>query len=1577
MHKSREDEFILQKNSSRDLGQNKYCLDGAKDDGHSSFVINDAFLESLISPLTWSPDWIQVPHEWVGHMPSAYWLMGEIRPKVFVDLGTHTGNSYFSFCQAVRDKGLTTRCYAVDTWKGDAHAGFYGDEVFDQLNRYNKLKYKDFSTLYRMTFDEALVRFQDRSVELLHIDGMHTYEAVRNDFEAWLPKLAPGALVLFHDIKIRYGDFGVWKLWAELKKQYPRCLEFEHSAGLGILQIGGENKQGKPTWLEPGSKSGDELVKMMEVAGKALIKQNTKANIAPTTEPERRPSSNRPGFWRRLEQSIRKRRKWLQAWIGFDLDWYLNSYPDVAATGIDAFSHYMNYGIKEGRFKNSKDEKKARLVRTGTQQNIEITSDLESRSRSTRKVFIPSNFLQDFGTIQTDIRAIALYLPQFHAIPENDEWWGKGFTEWTNVRRGKPQYEGHYQPHVPHQDLGYYDLNDPSVMEKQASMAKAAGIEGFCFYYYWFNGKRMLNKPTDRMLASGKPDFPFCFCWANENWTRTWDGGDQRILMEQKHSPEDDESFICELLPALRDRRYIRVDGKPLLVVYRPGLLPSPAKTAARWRKVCRKEGVGEICLAFISGFDDFDAAEIGFDAVIQMPPLRAKLPLINGAMQLKNPENFSGQVRDYRGLKEQFCSLPEKNYHWPAVCPSWDNTARRMEQAHSFAHACPESYFLWLENVVEKLQKSRPEGQRIVFINAWNEWGEGCHLEPDEKFGYAWLNATRSALSKRQECQSFKRNPLVAQTLRNKAHFLTGTQDTEQHDDFLAEHAALLEIFRNQGNTFTASNVGLLGKDEKNIFPIEKRADLENLSRAVWGDLEVIPFCFVLLQYNKCDQTLKCVESIKRLGAENLPIQIIIVDNASSEDVVAKTRELFGDDKNISLIFNRKNLGFSGGNNIGYRYARESFGDAFIVVMNNDVVIHESKFVAKCFQLFRDWSYSVLGPDIVTPDGRRENPWNDYVYGPDEWNDFHNLYVHQKEDYLKTGRAAFCRLGERTPQKITSVNPILQGACYIFSPIFTHCHQRPFDESTFLYGEEFPLAIGCLTSGHLMLYSSELAVAHEEGVSTGLLKEQKKMLYGYDGALKGIELASLRLQRHGDATVGRPIGLDAFLIRNLTSDGRRHVLIDLFFCQPGFHGGGEYGKAVFSGLIEEQLRRPDIQIWAAIDPDLFIDGWVWDECRRFAINIVRVKSYDDIVKLVNMNCFYSFFAPAIVVYTGYEYMKRVGGDLKFDDITTTRIVGTLLDLRDFELASQWESIAEARRKAGCSPESERTPKQREAEKARQEKIAQELALMYQRICRHKALKTLITVSSHSAQSIKKNAQCSQPIEVLFAPEKKLAKPESFIWSGIDFENDLYLVMLNAGRFEKNAVSAVAAFDKLFYQSDFASVNTNLKLVLVGLNKVSDLGINKPREHRRIVALPHLSSAQLEYLLTKARGLIYPSFNEGFGYPPLEAMSVGVPCVVSDCTSLPEVCGDAVIYCNPLDVDSIAAGIKKILCHQPNNQKLKEQAARVKSRQTKDLAVLSSLICGISEDSVHTKVAGNKFNSNNVNLSPVAVGGRG
>lgn len=334
--------------------------------------------------LSWSPDWIQEPYPWAGHMHFAYWLMGEVQPGVLVELGTHAGNSYFSFCQAVRDESLTSRCYAVDTWKGDEQAGSYEDRVYDMVNRHNESQYKNFSTLYRMTFDEALGRFQDRSVDLLHIDGLHTYEAVRHDFETWLPKLAPGAIVLFHDIGVYGQDFGVWKLWAKLKKQYPRRLEFGHSAGLGVLQIAGENKQGKPTWLESGSKSADELIKIMEVAGEALVKKITKANISPTTEPERRPSSNRPGFWRRLEQNFRKQRYQWTSKILFDSVWYRSEYPDVARGGGDPWEHYLKHGKDEGRGLNSAHNFINKKIHQRKKATLTITG-LESTTRLLRK----------------------------------------------------------------------------------------------------------------------------------------------------------------------------------------------------------------------------------------------------------------------------------------------------------------------------------------------------------------------------------------------------------------------------------------------------------------------------------------------------------------------------------------------------------------------------------------------------------------------------------------------------------------------------------------------------------------------------------------------------------------------------------------------------------------------------------------------------------------------------------------------------------------------------------------------------------------------------------------------------------------------------------------------------------------------------------------------------------------------------------------------------------------------------------------------------------------------------------------
>ena len=220
------------------------------------------------------------------------------------------------------------------------------------------------------------------------------------------------------------------------------------------------------------------------------------------------------------------------------------------------------------------------------------------------------------------IRAIAFYLPQFHPISENDQWWGKGFTEWTNVAKAEPLFPGHYQPHIP-ADLGFYDLRLPETRQAQADLARESGIYGFCYYHYWFNGKQLLDRPFNEVLASGKPDFPFCLCWANENWTRVWDGKDNNVLIEQKYSEEDDRQHIRALADAFRDERYIRVNGKPLFLVYRATKIPDPRKTTAIWREEAQKLGIGDLYLCRVESFRDerSDPGEIGFDAAVGFQP--------------------------------------------------------------------------------------------------------------------------------------------------------------------------------------------------------------------------------------------------------------------------------------------------------------------------------------------------------------------------------------------------------------------------------------------------------------------------------------------------------------------------------------------------------------------------------------------------------------------------------------------------------------------------------------------------------------------------------------------------------------------------------------------------------------------------------------------------------------------------------------------------------------------------------------------------------------------------------------------
>lgn len=367
------------------------------------------------------------------------------------------------------------------------------------------------------------------------------------------------------------------------------------------------------------------------------------------------------------------------------------------------------------------------------------------------------------------VRLIAFYLPQFHPIPENDEWWGKGFTEWTNVSKARPLFAEHYQPHLP-ADLGFYDLRIREVMREQARLARANGIEAFCYHYYWFSGKRLLERPLEDMLADPQTDMPFCLCWANENWTRRWDAAENKVLMAQRYLPEDDLAFIQSLEPYFRDARYLRIDDAPLLIVYRPQQLPDSAHTTHVWREYCRKAGLGEIhlCAALTHGNQ---AMPDGFNSVVDFPPHNVDVPRQNALIDFH--EAFAGTAFDYADIARHCLDRPlVAETHFRTVFPAWDNTARTQSRATIVVNSGPENYEFWLAESINKAVSELPASGRFVFINAWNEWAEGCHLEPDRRHGHAFLESTlRARLGISTTSGFVDRGILPPNTARRRLH--------------------------------------------------------------------------------------------------------------------------------------------------------------------------------------------------------------------------------------------------------------------------------------------------------------------------------------------------------------------------------------------------------------------------------------------------------------------------------------------------------------------------------------------------------------------------------------------------------------------------------------------------------------------------------------------------------------------------------------------------------------------------------------------------------------------------------------
>jgi lipopolysaccharide biosynthesis protein len=469
----------------------------------------------------------------------------------------------------------------------------------------------------------------------------------------------------------------------------------------------------------------------------------------------------------------------------FDVENYLKLYPEVSALGMSPKEHFEKYGARLGycsSFDSSTNKQKSERIWSEERSpnissakaeeadcdSVDVNSaagaiSVHQRAWATAFSMAEGPMSRDFVPLaqthfipsQNAPKVLAFYLPQFHPIEENDNWWGKGFTEWTNVSKAQPQFIGHNQPRLPG-ELGFYDLRLPDVLRRQIELAKQYGVAGFCFHYYWFGGKRLLEMPIERFLADQAPEsnIEFCLCWANENWTRRWDGADSEVLIEQRHSIEDFKEIFSDLLRYFRDKRYILVNGKPLIVVYRPAYIEGLASMVSIWRSAAKAAGFDGIYLVTSNAFGCYDASSIGFDALVEFPPHGVSSMTLNSQLELLNP-SYEGCVYDYNQVVdfavkrlEILDSNSNHGGYFPCVMMAWDNEARMPGRGHVYQNVTPHRFEEWFASACNAAVRLNPIGEQFVFVNAWNEWAEGTYLEPDLVNGYAYLDAVGAVLS-------------------------------------------------------------------------------------------------------------------------------------------------------------------------------------------------------------------------------------------------------------------------------------------------------------------------------------------------------------------------------------------------------------------------------------------------------------------------------------------------------------------------------------------------------------------------------------------------------------------------------------------------------------------------------------------------------------------------------------------------------------------------------------------------------------------------------------------------------------
>jgi lipopolysaccharide biosynthesis protein len=431
----------------------------------------------------------------------------------------------------------------------------------------------------------------------------------------------------------------------------------------------------------------------------------------------------------------------------------------------------------------------------------------------------------------SDPKVIALYLPQFHPIPENDRTWGKGFTEWTNVASAQPRFIGHNQPILPG-DLGFYDLRYENNIFDQITLAKDHGIYGFCIYYYWFSGKKILDAPLQSIINHKEWDFNFMICWANENWTKRWDGHDNDVIIAQKYLKDDALNFIKDVEHILLDPRYIRKDGKPVLSVYRPEKLKDAYNFSKVWRDYFKEKHNLELHLVSVLGFENVDPKVHGFESAIDFVPLSLdfksqyfaenKVPQVQKSNSLLDV-NYEGAVYDYRKivLNEGYLKARYDFHTYRSTMPSWDNDARKKGKGSSFFFNNPDLYGQWLDSAIT----NREENTDFVFINAWNEWAEGAMLEPTAHLGHAMLNRTAEIIAKHSLLSANKKNvPLYGVQRKSSVHVAVLV-----HLYYTDQWSYIQERLDNLGDTEFDLYVNIQNKDIAFIDTLKKyRKDVQ-----------------------------------------------------------------------------------------------------------------------------------------------------------------------------------------------------------------------------------------------------------------------------------------------------------------------------------------------------------------------------------------------------------------------------------------------------------------------------------------------------------------------------------------------------------------------------------------------------------------------------------------------------------------------------------------------------------------------------------------------------------------------------